>query len=124
MIHDVFTPLSPVGIDGNEPLDDECERRLNITTKERPMDTFTQPKITGYRQLTEAEAALMNEAKALAEQCGAFITKLRMHADVSRKTDVVQLTQPLDQRWISIGATDLQTGFMAVVRGIAQPTTF
>lgn len=30
MIHDVFTPLSPVGIDGNEPLDDECERRLNI----------------------------------------------------------------------------------------------
>ena len=88
------------------------------------MDTFTQPKITGYRQLTEAEAALMNEAKALAEQCGAFIAKLRMHADVSRKTDVVQLTPPLDQRWISIGATDLQTGFMAVVRGIARPTTF
>lgn len=88
------------------------------------MDTFIQPKITGYRQLTEAEAALMNEAKALAEQCGAFIAKLRMHADVSRKTDVVQLTPPLDQRWISIGATDLQTGFMAVVRGIARPTTF
>jgi hypothetical protein len=32
--------------------------------------------------------------------------------------------QPLDQRWISIGATDLQRGFMAVIRGIAQPTTF
>jgi hypothetical protein len=32
--------------------------------------------------------------------------------------------QPLDQRWISIGATDLQLGFMAVIRGIAQPTTF
>lgn len=31
---------------------------------------------------------------------------------------------PLDQRWISIGATDLQRGFMAVIRGIAQPTTF
>jgi hypothetical protein len=30
----------------------------------------------------------------------------------------------LDQRWISIGATDLQRGFMAVIRGIAQPTTF
>lgn len=88
------------------------------------MDTFTQPKITGYRQLTEAEAALMNEAKALAEQCGAFVAKLRTHADVSRKTDVVQLTPPLDQRWVSIGATDLQTGFMAIVRGIARPTTF
>ena len=30
----------------------------------------------------------------------------------------------LDQRWISIGSTDLQRGFMAVMRGIAQPTTF
>jgi len=25
---------------------------------------------------------------------------------------------------VSIGATDLQTGFMAVIRGIARPTTF
>ena len=28
------------------------------------METFVQPKITGYRQLNEAEAALMNEIKA------------------------------------------------------------
>ena len=84
---------------------------------------FIQPKITGYRQLSEAEVALMNEGKALAEQCGAYIAKLRTHADVTRKTDV-GLTPPLDQRWISIGATDIQTGFMAVIRGIAQPSTF
>ncbi len=88
------------------------------------METFTQPKITGYRQLTEAEVALMNEGKALAEQCGAYVAKLRTYADVARKTDVVQLVPPLDQRWISIGATDLQRGFMAIIRGIAQPTTF
>lgn len=30
----------------------------------------------------------------------------------------------LDQRWISIGATDLQTGLMALTRGVAQPTSF
>ena len=41
------------------------------------METFTQPKITGYRQLSEAEVALMNEGKALAEACGAYIAKLR-----------------------------------------------
>lgn len=75
------------------------------------METFQQPKITGYRQLNETEAALMNEGKALAEQCGAYIEKLRADAT-------------LDQRWVSIGATDLQRGFMAVIRGIAQPTTF
>jgi hypothetical protein len=88
------------------------------------METFTQPKITGYRQLSEAEVALMNEGKALAEQCGEYIAKLRTYADVARVTDVTQLVPPLDQRWISIGATDLQRGFMSVMRGIAQPTTF
>jgi hypothetical protein len=77
------------------------------------MEETTPPKITGYRQLNYAEVALMNEGKALAEQCGAFVAKLRTHGDVS-----------LDQRWVSIGATHLQEGFMALTRGIAQPTTF
>lgn len=93
------------------------------------METFTQPKITGYRQLSEAEVALMNEGKALAEQCGAYIERLRKHPDVTRNAILRQESPPdrgpaLDQRWISIGATDLQRGFMAVIRGIAQPTTF
>ena len=76
-------------------------------------ETFIQPKITGYRQLTQVEVGLMNEGKALAEQCGAYIAKLRGFVEPQ-----------LDQRWVSIGATDLQRGFMAVIRGIAQPTTF
>ena len=75
------------------------------------METFTQPKITGYRQLSEEEVALMNEGKALAEACGAYIEKLRG-------------VPSTDKRWVSIGCTDLQTGFMAAIRGIAQPTTF
>lgn len=78
------------------------------------METFIQPKITGYRQLSELEAALMNEGKALAEKCGEYIAKLR----------TIQTENGLDQRWVSIGAIDLQRGFMAVIRGIAQPTTF
>lgn len=81
------------------------------------METFEQPKITGYRQLGEHEAALMNEAKALAEQCGKFVDQLRNHPTMSTGVDI-------DQRWVSIGATDLQTGFMALVRAIARPTTF
>lgn len=87
---------------------------------------FLQPKITGYRQLSESEVSLMNEGKALAEQCGAFIAKLRSHpaAKPDQQPTEIGALQPLDQRWISIGATDLQTGFMAVIRGIAQPTTF
>lgn len=69
----------------------------------------------------------MNEGKALAEQCGAYIAKLRTHTGVVGEswTDEEKVAVlALDQRWISIGATDLQRGFMAVIRGIAQPTTF
>ena len=95
------------------------------------METFVQPKITGYRQLTADEAALMNEGKALAEQCGAYINRLRMYLpkDVNEKLEAGESMSfkpgsSLDQRWISIGATDLQRGFMCVIRGIAQPTSF
>jgi len=96
---------------------------------EEPMETMVQPKITGYRQLTKGEVDLMNEGKALAEACGAYIAKLRQHGDSARPLatkDSAEVPSPLllDQRWISIGSTDLQRGFMAVIRGIAQPTTF
>lgn len=75
------------------------------------METMVQPKVTGYRQLNEAEAALMNEIKAHGVQLCDLVAKLRA-------------TDGLDQRWVSIGATDLQTGLMALTRGVAQPTTF
>ena len=68
-------------------------------------------KISGYRELGEGEVALMNEIKAHGEQLGQLVAKLRA-------------TEGLDQRWISIGATDLQTGLMALTRGVAQSTTF
>lgn len=75
------------------------------------METIEQPKITGYRQLTEQEAALMNTIKAEGERLGGLVAMLRG-------------VEGLDQRWISIGATDLQTGLMALTRSVARPTTF
>lgn len=80
---------------------------MNTETK-----TFIQPAITGYRQLSQDEAALMNEIKAKGIELGDLVAKLR------------SCGPSLDQRWISIGATDLQTGLMALTRGVAQPTTF
>lgn len=94
------------------------------------METMIQPKITGYRQLSEDEVLLMNEGKALAEACGAYVSKLRAYVPENMSgpeggdVDAFKPGASLDQRWISIGATDLQRGFMAVIRGIAQPTTF
>lgn len=70
------------------------------------------PKITGYRQLTQAEIDLVNEGKALAEQVGAFMAKLQAQGPA------------LDQRAVALGKTNLQQGFMWATRGITQPTTF
>ncbi|HHV7519287.1 TPA: DUF7681 family protein [Burkholderia orbicola] len=68
-------------------------------------------QIKGYRELSQAEIDAMNRVKAKAEEVGLLIDELRA-------------VSSLDQRWINIGATDLQKGFMSVVRGIAQPTSF
>ena len=68
-------------------------------------------KISGYSELTEHEIALMNQIKKQGEALGDLVEQLRT-------------TTGLDQRWVSIGATDLQKGLMALTRGVAQPTTF
>ena len=68
-------------------------------------------QIHGYRDLNEQEIAAMNEVKALGAKLGTLVERLRVDPN-------------LDQRWVSIGATDLQTGLMALTRSIAKPTFF
>lgn len=68
-------------------------------------------QIKGYRELDQAEIDLMNEIKAKGVELGDLVAKLRGNTG-------------LDQRWVSIGATDLQTGLMALTRAVAQPTFF
>lgn len=92
------------------------------------METFQQPKVTGYRQLGEKEAALMNKIKALAVEAGSLVAELRSipatPANGQIQTNESWFGSSIDQRWVSVGATDLQTGFMALTRAVAQPTTF
>lgn len=80
-------------------------------------------KISGYRDLTQQEIDLMNEAKALEAQVLAFHKK-------AEKVLAEQATRPEERdrqvaaqafRWHAIARTDLETGFMALVRSIAQP---
>lgn len=68
-------------------------------------------QIKGYRELSQEEIDLMNEIKSAGAELGELVEKLRA-------------TSTLDQRWVSIGATDLQTGLMALTRSVAQPTFF
>ncbi|MCB1723247.1 MAG: hypothetical protein KDJ39_06085 [Gammaproteobacteria bacterium] len=68
-------------------------------------------QIKGYRELSQDEIDLMNEIKAKGAEIGELVEKLRA-------------ADGLDQRWVSIGATDFQTGLMALTRSVAQPTFF
>ena len=68
-------------------------------------------QIKGYRDLSQEEIDLMNEAKSLAVQVGDLVAK-------------IQANPLTHKRWVSIGQTDLQKGFMSLIRAVAQPTTF
>jgi hypothetical protein len=69
------------------------------------------PLLDGYRQLSPDEIELANEVKRVASFVGLLVDRL-------------QARQQLDQRWVSVGKTELQQGFMALVRSITRPTTF
>jgi len=68
-------------------------------------------QIKGYRELSQTEIDAMNEIKTKGAEIGELVAKLRA-------------TDGLDQRWVSIGATHMQEGLMALTRGVAQPTFF
>lgn len=67
--------------------------------------------IQGYRQLSTAEIDLVNQIKSKAQEIDSLVRQLEAMPDI-------------DKRWLAVGKTDLQKGFMGVVRAIAKPTTF
>lgn len=68
-------------------------------------------KIKGYRDLNQEEIDLMNRCKEMAEEVGDLVQDIYSNLDT-------------DTRWTSIAKTDLQKGFMALIRSIAKPETF
>lgn len=68
-------------------------------------------QIKGYRDLTELEINLMNACKEHAIRIGDTI-------------EALERTEGIDKRWLAIAKTDLQKGFMALIRSIAKPETF
>ncbi|MFP3638133.1 hypothetical protein [Paraburkholderia sp. SIMBA_054] len=67
--------------------------------------------IKGYRDLTPEEISSMNTIKDMAE-------------NIRVELEALESLPEVDKRWLAIGKTNLQQGFMAVIRSIAKPTTF
>ena len=81
-------------------------------------------KISGYRALDQVEIDLMNEAKALEAECLAFQKRVMLHLaeqEGSSPKERERQQEAFAHRWAQIGKTDIETGFMALVRPIAQP---
>lgn len=68
-------------------------------------------RISGYRELSEAEIFAINALKEQAEAVGAQL-------------DALSLLDGIDKRALAIAKTELQTGFMWAVRAVAKPGTF
>ena len=87
-------------------------------------------KIKGYRELSQEEIDLMNHIKAKGAELLELQAELVAHIKTRRQACVAVLDQDeLDRmdaaepmRWASIGKTDIQTGIMALVRAVAQPS--
>jgi len=72
--------------------------------------TFTPPPIQGYRELTQSEVDAMNELKELEARVLEVTRRMRMAP-----------SPQFDQRAVSIGITNVETGFWWLVRAIARP---
>ena len=72
-------------------------------------DAVPYGPIKGYRKLDESELADINRCKEIEAMVLATVAMLR---DTTR----------YDPRWLAIGQTHIEQGFMALKRAIAQPT--
>lgn len=88
-------------------------------------------KIVGYRELTQEDIDLMNQIKAAGRELlqlqEIVVRRNRDYADPLYFTpgsipelDRLEAAEPA--RWAAIARTDIQTGVMALVRAVAQPT--
>lgn len=90
-------------------------------------------KITGYRDLSQTEIDLMNTIKGESARVAVLLEAVSRHLDAQHKasitgpdddTENVRLLNAEPRRWLAMARTDFQTGFMKLVRAVAQPTTF
>lgn len=84
-------------------------------------------KITGYRELTAPEIALMNEIKAKGLELAALVEKVKFHlADVGQNppegTEAFIKATP--ERFVALANTEFQTGLMYLTRAVARPTSY
>lgn len=95
------------------------------------MERMDQPKITGYRKLSDEEGALMNEIKAKGAEFHALFEKVKAHLADQRQSaflhgpaELPRIERAEPGRWAALARTHFQEGCMALTRAVAQPDSF
>lgn len=85
--------------------------------------------ISGYRELSQAEIALINRVKAQGEELRSLIHDVEIHLQNlpppdagAGETSPTTMTDPT--RFVGLARDDLQTGLMLLTRAVARPTFF
>ncbi len=87
--------------------------------------------ISGYRELNQEEILMMNEIKRLEALVLAKVEEVKNYglkqaaesysADKGTISERIRIEKAEPGRWTSIAKTELQNGFMALIRAVAQP---
>lgn len=79
--------------------------------------------IKGYRTLPQEDVDLINRVKAHANETCLLWEEVRLHVTRSKHIEgTIPDSEPA--RWAAIARTELQQGYMALVRAVAQPKGF
>ena len=78
--------------------------------------TYTPTGVEGYRELNASDIAVINSIKFAEKNLMSMIAYT-----ANRNVEANGLSKEVDQRMIAIAKTQIQLGFMALVRAIAQP---
>lgn len=91
-------------------------------------------KITGYRELSQAEIDLINEIKAEGVRLQALSVRVQEHILLQRaqfpagseEADAVNVRHNIAEpdKWASWAKDGFQTNLMYLTRAVAQPTSF
>jgi hypothetical protein len=87
-------------------------------------------KITGYRDLGEADINAMNLIKGHGRTMFDLLQAVRVHVAAQRTVipmpdgEKARLDAAQPERWIAIAQTHFQEGLMALTRAVAQPSSF
>lgn len=76
--------------------------------------------VHGYTEQSQERVDLVNEGKELEERVLRYIDKVGRHIEPARDT-FIAVGGTEQQRWLAIGRTQLQQGWMAVFRSVFNP---